>query len=96
MMPAAGDVLSITKDASVQFISYPILFRVIRVMEQETRATYYGWVWLEGYEIDSATGDALQRRSIFVQLAGLRPARTGADAQDARRREALRRNGTGR
>jgi hypothetical protein len=93
MMPAVGDVLSVTKDASVQFISYPILFRVIRVMERET---YYGWVWLEGYEIDSATGDALQRRSIFVQLAGLRPARTGEDARDARRREALRRNGTGR
>jgi hypothetical protein len=90
MMPAVGDVLSITKDASVQFISYPILFRVIRVMERET---YYGWVWLEGYEIDSATGDALQRRSIFVQLAGLRPARA---SEDIRRREALRRNGTGR
>lgn len=75
MMPAVGDVLHVTKDASVQFITRSILFRVIRVMEDQTRRTFAGWMWLEGYEIDNVTGDAVERRQIFVQVAGLRQAR---------------------
>ncbi|NGM14840.1 hypothetical protein O3597_24625 [Verrucosispora sp. WMMA2044] len=67
MLPRSGDVLHVTRAASVQF-RRPILFRVIRVLD---RPTYDGWLWLEGYELN-ATGDAVNRRSIFVQRAGLR------------------------
>ena len=67
MLPRSGDVLHVTRAASVQFAT-PILFRVIRVHDW---ATYDGWVWLDGYELN-AMGDATERRSIFVQIAGLR------------------------
>jgi len=70
MQPRSGDVLVVTKAASVQF-SEPILFRVIRVHDWPT---YDGWVWLDGYQLDNETGNAVERRSIFVQFAGLRPA----------------------
>ncbi|MER7267716.1 hypothetical protein ABT344_05350 [Micromonospora carbonacea] len=63
-----GDLLHVTGAASVQFVR-PILFRVIRV--HEDWHTYHGWLWLDGYEVD-ARGDAVARRSIFVQPAGLR------------------------
>ena len=66
MLPRAGDVLRVGRSASVQFAS-PILFRIIRVHDWPT---YEGWVWLDGYELN-AGGDAVERRSIFVQLAGL-------------------------
>nr|WP_205807852.1 hypothetical protein [Micromonospora sp. HNM0581] len=58
--------MHVTRAASVQF-HRPILFRVIRVLD---RPTYDGWLWLEGYELNAA-GDAVNRRSIFVQRAGL-------------------------
>ena len=67
MLPRSGDVIHVTKAASVQFAS-PMLFRVIRVHDWPT---YEGWVWLDGYELNSA-GDAVERRSIFVQVNGLR------------------------
>ncbi|MEV5818387.1 hypothetical protein ABUL04_21755 [Micromonospora harpali] len=66
--PACGDLLHVTRAASVQFVR-PIFFRVIRV--HEDWHTYHGWLWLDGYEVD-ARGDAVARRSIFVQPAGLR------------------------
>jgi hypothetical protein len=44
-----------------------MMFRVIRVHDWPT---YDGWAWLDGYELD-ATGDAVARRSIFVQLDAL-------------------------
>jgi hypothetical protein len=59
----------VTRAASVQFTT-PILFRVIRIHDW---STYNGWAWLDGYELDSQ-GDAVERRSIFVQLDGLQPA----------------------
>ncbi|MEV6303703.1 hypothetical protein AB0M02_30140 [Actinoplanes sp. NPDC051861] len=68
VLPRSGDVIHVTKAASVQFTS-PMLFRVIRVHDWPT---YEGWVWLDGYELNSA-GDAVERRSIFVQVNGLRP-----------------------
>ena len=68
LLPRSGDVIHVTKAASVQFAS-PMLFRVIRVHDWPT---YEGWVWLDGYELNSA-GDAVERRSIFVQVNGLRP-----------------------
>ncbi|MGC4804802.1 hypothetical protein [Micromonospora sp. DT233] len=64
----AGDVLHITAACSVQFIK-PIMFRLIKV--RHDLITYQRWIWLDGYELD-ATGDAVARREIFVQPAGLR------------------------
>jgi hypothetical protein len=69
MLPSSGDVLRVTRAASVQFVS-PMLFRVIRVHDW---ATYDGWCWLDGYELDN-TGDAVERRTIFVQIEGLQRA----------------------
>lgn len=66
MLPRSGDVLQVTRQASVQF-ARPMLFRVIRVHDWPT---YTGWVWLDGYQLNS-TGEAVERRSIFVQTAGL-------------------------
>ncbi|MEU9505629.1 hypothetical protein AB0D32_05030 [Micromonospora sp. NPDC048170] len=66
MLPRSGDVLHVTRAASVQFLR-PIMFRVIRVLDWPT---YDGWIWLEGYELN-ASGDAVNRRSIFVQREGL-------------------------
>jgi hypothetical protein len=60
----------VTRAASVQFV-VPIYFRVIRVHDWPT---YDGWVWLDGYELNSV-GDAVERRTIFVQVHGLRQVR---------------------
>jgi len=68
VLPRSGDVVRLTRAASVQFTD-PILFRVIRVHDWPT---YDGWAWLDGYQLDSS-GDAVERRSIFVQIAGLHP-----------------------
>lgn len=82
MLPRSGDVLHVTKAASVQFTA-SMLFRVIRVHDWPT---YDGWVWLDGYELNSA-GDAVERRSIFVQVSGLRQV---GKAPDPRTRNARR------
>lgn len=66
----AGDVFEVGRAASVQFGPRPILFRVIRVHPWET---YHGWVWLDGYELHPQSGDAVERRSIFVMREGLVP-----------------------
>lgn len=66
----SGDLLLVGREASPQFLN-PIMFRVIRVVEEWTKTTYDGWIWLDGYQLD-AKGDAIARRSIFVQPAGLR------------------------
>lgn len=65
-LPRSGDVLRVTKSASVQFAE-PMLFRVIRVHDWPT---YDGWAWLDGYQLDSS-GDAVERRSIFVLVDGI-------------------------
>ncbi|WP_328339211.1 hypothetical protein [Micromonospora sp. NBC_00421] len=67
-----GDLLLITRAASVQFIR-PIRCRLIRI---DDRPTYDGWVWLDVYQLD-ARDRAAVRRSIFVQRAGVRPAAHG-------------------
>ena len=74
MLPRSGDVLHVGRAASVQF-GDPILFRVIRVHDWPT---YDGWIWLDGYELN-ASGEAVNRRSIFVQRAGLRQVRAAFD-----------------
>ncbi|MGC4812514.1 hypothetical protein ACLQ29_18470 [Micromonospora sp. DT228] len=66
MTPRAGDVLRITRACSVQFLR-PFRFRVIRVLDWHT---YHGWLWIDGYQLNSA-GDATARRSIFVMRGGL-------------------------
>jgi hypothetical protein len=66
VVPRSGDVLRVTRSASVQFTE-PMMFRVIRVHEWQTND---GWAWLDGYQLDSA-GDAVERRSIYVRLHGL-------------------------
>ena len=79
MTPRAGDILHVSREASVQFTT-PMFFRVIRVHDWPT---YDGWMWLDGYQLNAA-GDAVERRSIFVQRRGLRPVqiefRTFSDA----------------
>jgi hypothetical protein len=68
VLPQPGEVLLIGADASVQFQGTRALtFRVIRV---DTRSTYDGWLWLEGYVL-GPNGVAQQRRRIFVRAAGL-------------------------
>lgn len=67
MSPQSGDIVHVTREASVQFLR-PMMFRVIRVHDWPT---YDGWMWLDGYQLNSA-GDAVERRSIFVQEAGLK------------------------
>ncbi|SCG79489.1 hypothetical protein GA0070609_5917 [Micromonospora echinaurantiaca] len=74
MLPRSGDVLHVTRAASVQFLR-PIMFRVIRVLDWPT---YDGWLWLDGYELNAA-GDAVNRRSIFVQRQGLRQLRAAPE-----------------
>jgi hypothetical protein len=78
----AGDILHITAACSVQFTK-PITFRLIKV--RTDLITYQGWIWLDGYELD-ATGDAVARREIFVQSAGLTAQRRTAPAQPGRPR----------
>jgi hypothetical protein len=63
----------VTREASVQFAA-PLLFRVIRVHDW---STYDGWAWLDGYELNTA-GEAVDRRSIFVQVNGLQHAQPAA------------------
>lgn len=75
----AGDLLHLTRAASVQF-TQPIFFRLIRVHDW---TTYDGWIWLDGYELDSM-GAAVARRSVFVQKAGLRVGRTAPARQAVR------------
>lgn len=84
MLPKSGDVLRVTRAASVQF-QEPLLFRVIRVHDWPT---YDGWAWLDGYQLNNA-GDAVARRSIFVQLKGLQMARAGHPATTPRPRVAV-------
>lgn len=66
-MPRSGDLLRVTRAASAQFTTRPIVFRVIRVQDWYTPD---GWIWLDGYELDAA-GDAVDRRSIYVLTRGL-------------------------
>ncbi len=74
-LPSLGDVLWLDEAASVQFAGRSaVALRVIRVHNERT--TYDGWVWIDGYALDNR-GEAIERREVFVRLAGLRPANTG-------------------
>jgi hypothetical protein len=67
-VPRPGEVVCVGERASVQFAGRrSFLFRVIRVHDW---STYERWAWLDGYQLNEA-GDAVERRSIYVQPAGL-------------------------
>ncbi|GAA1889826.1 hypothetical protein GCM10009687_67990 [Asanoa iriomotensis] len=70
--PEPGDLLWIDRPASVQFALAPFAFLLVRVHRW---STYTGWIWLDGFEL-SDEGRLVQRRSIFVQTAGIQPAPT--------------------
>ena len=71
-LPQPGDVLFVDGAASVQFQGDRALtFRVIRV---DPRRTYDGWLWIDGYVL-GPSGDAIERRVIFVRRDGLRKKR---------------------
>ena len=82
MLPRSGDVIHVTKSASVQFTA-PMLFRVIRVHDWPT---YEGWIWLDGYELNGS-GEAVERRSIFVQASGLRQVGKAPDPRTRNNRQ---------
>ncbi len=65
------------REASVQFAAAPLLFRVIRVHDW---STYDGWAWLDGYELNPS-GEAIDRRTIFVQIGGLQPVQPAVTAR---------------
>jgi len=67
--PVPGQVVFVGRAASVQFAGGGFNFRVISV---DPKPTYPGWRWLWGYVIED--GRAIDRRQIFVQVAGLAPA----------------------
>lgn len=75
-LPRGGDIIYITRKASVQFVT-PMAFRVIRCHKWPT---YEGWVWLDGYQLNNR-GEAVLRRSIFVQIAGILPLPEDARSQ---------------
>ena len=67
-LPRPGDVLHVGGAASVQFQGErALIFRVIRV---DSRLTYDGWLWIDGYVL-APSGDAVERRVIFVRHDGL-------------------------
>ncbi|MEV4759096.1 hypothetical protein AB0J86_28920 [Micromonospora sp. NPDC049559] len=72
-IPTAGEIVQVSRAASVQFVD-AFWFRVIRAHDW---STYEGWVWLDGYVLDGR-GDAVERRTIWVQYAGLRRVRPRA------------------
>ena len=53
--------------ASIQFRSRPIYFRVATVLDWPVSD---GWMRLKGYEVNRL-GEALRKRRIFVQAAGV-------------------------
>lgn len=83
MLPRSGDVVRVTKAASVQF-GEPFLFRVIRIQDWLTAD---GWAWFDGYQLD-ASGDAIERRLIYVKPDGLQiiPPMNAGPRQNPRQR----------
>lgn len=80
-----GRIYHVGADCGVPHGFRPIYFRVIRV---DPKATYHGYAWLDGYELDGH-GAAVERRSIFVIAAGLKP--VGGRPAPARRARNQRR-----
>jgi hypothetical protein len=85
MVPRPGDIVIVGGRASVQFSGDRAI--ILRVTTVHGWPTYDGWVWLRGYVLDRR-GEAVDRRDIFVQHAGLRPVPVAAprSTRAARRR----------
>jgi hypothetical protein len=66
MTPRPGQIVQIGRPASVQF-NQPFPFRVIGV---NPKTTCEGWVYLDGYQLN-IRGEAIERRTLFVQLNGV-------------------------
>ncbi|MGX4652366.1 hypothetical protein ACWCHM_01575 [Micromonospora sp. SCSIO 07396] len=81
MLIHSGDVLRLSRAASVQFVR-PITVRVIRVLTDWH--TYDGWVWIDAYVLDAA-GDAVSRRTLFLKPAGAGHLKAPAPRPVARR-----------
>ena len=83
--PQPGDTYRVEAAASVQFgDDRSILFRVIRIHDW---TTIPGWAWLDGYQLDS-DDYAIERRSIYVQVSGLRKVTPRAAGPSSRSRRA--------
>jgi hypothetical protein len=67
-MPKAGEVLYLAEGCGVPWEYLPALVRVIRVHDW---STWPGMAWLDGYQLNAA-GDAVERRSVYVQVAGIK------------------------
>jgi hypothetical protein len=89
--PTPGTELWIDREASVQFVGQRFVFRVISVCP---KPTYQGWAWVTGYVLDEQ-GNAVDKREIFVRLAGLRAARR-SDERLGSESAFVSRSGTGR
>jgi hypothetical protein len=68
--PRPGDVFFVGPATSVQFS--PPSAIVVRVIRVDPRPTCIGWAWLDCYVLAGVGGEAVDRRQIFVQVAGLR------------------------
>ncbi len=67
--PPPGSVVVLDRDTTPQLAGQdPIYMRVTRVEPGGQDPT---WAWLHGYQLDS-TGHAIERREIYVRLAGIR------------------------
>lgn len=67
-LPVTGEVVAITGACSVQFAGQHFLMRIIHTFSNWS--TPEGWVWLTGYVLDKDM-QALHRRELLVQVAGL-------------------------
>lgn len=69
--PRAGDVLRLDREASVQFTS-PIVVRFIRWHDWHAMGDDVGWRWIDVYQLDPETGEAVERRSLYINTRGAR------------------------
>ncbi|WP_344132896.1 hypothetical protein [Luedemannella flava] len=76
----AGDVVRVDGDASVQFADGRGF--ALRLTSVEPRDRLSRWCWISGYVLNKR-GDAVDRRTIYVQWAGLRRVRPAVDRQVA-------------
>lgn len=67
--PRTGDVVKIGSEASVQFAGDRSL--ILRITKVCDKPTYDGWIRLTGYVLDEG-GQTIERREVFVQVAGVR------------------------
>lgn len=64
-----GDIVHLGKAASVQFDGARAI--TMRVSAIPDTPTYAYWMWLAGYVLDER-GQAVEKREVFVQRAGVK------------------------